>query len=348
MGRLRQCVKLARMKARRNEKVARSLGRGGRQNGRLELAEPLLPHPPPYRFDDSASPDDIGVHALATKIEKAIRKPDFFGIFLVTKHRQGQLARFRQHCNAGRIDLHQAGWKFGIFAAMRPDAKLAVNAHHPLGAKRLGYPKGSDVGINNNLRQSVVIAQIDEQQAAVVADPMHPARQTNFLANLFRAQLAAIVAPVRVHSVDPDGLKIERRRRRTEKDGCQDFGLTGMELSSPHVTCRRGLPGCWLGIGATVHKLFPTPVPSYTGLRRYRSMPWSRLMPMTERMIVASSVVFFPRRRGWAADSCGPIRPVRWSGFYGYLAAALRGLAVRLAAGTGPTRRNVDRGHRLR
>src|SRR5439155_7559334 len=52
LRRLRQGVKFSGMKAARDKKVARSLGRAGGQDRRLKLGEALLDHPASDRGDD--------------------------------------------------------------------------------------------------------------------------------------------------------------------------------------------------------------------------------------------------------------------------------------------------------
>jgi hypothetical protein len=48
-----------------------------------------------------------------------------------------------------------------------------------------------------------MVAQVDEQQIAVVALAMHPAGQLHDLSDMVLAQLAACVGPVRVHIWSP-------------------------------------------------------------------------------------------------------------------------------------------------
>ena len=77
----------------------------------------------------------------------------------------------------------------------------AVDADDPLGAQRLGVGESRRIRIGDALGQAVVVAQIDEQQAAVVADAMHPARQARGLFDICFAQFAAGMGPVGVHFV---------------------------------------------------------------------------------------------------------------------------------------------------
>jgi len=53
--------------------------------------------------------------------------------------------------------------------------------------------------VGHRLGQAVMVAEVDEQQPAVIAHAMHPARQADGLANVFFAKLAASMAAIKVH-----------------------------------------------------------------------------------------------------------------------------------------------------
>ena len=61
---------------------------------------------------------------------------------------------------------------------------LAVDADHPFGAHRLDRLKAGAVRVGQHLRHAVMVAQVDEQDAAVVAHPVHPAGQAHGLAHI--------------------------------------------------------------------------------------------------------------------------------------------------------------------
>ena len=92
LRRLGQRVELARMQPRWHEKVARPLGRGGRQDRRLELGEALRLHPPAQRGDDPAAQHDVGVQMFAAQVEIAVSEARLLGVILIAEHRHGQLA----------------------------------------------------------------------------------------------------------------------------------------------------------------------------------------------------------------------------------------------------------------
>ena len=53
--------------------------------------------------------------------------------------------------------------------------------------------------VGHGLGQAVMVAEIDEQQPAVIAHAMHPARQPHGLADILFAQRAASMGAIVVH-----------------------------------------------------------------------------------------------------------------------------------------------------
>ena len=74
---------------------------------------------------------------------------------------------------------------------------------------RLGGLEGRRIRIGDDLGQAVMVAQVDEQQAAMVAHAVHPARQADGLADIGFAEFGAVMAAVAVH-----------RRSRSGWQGC--------------------------------------------------------------------------------------------------------------------------------
>ena len=131
------------------------------------------------------------VQPLAPQVEEAVLEPCFLRIFLIAEHRHRQFAGRPQHLDLGDEDLDRAGRQLGILGALRAAAHLAVDPHHPFRAQRLGDLERRAVRVGHHLRQAVMVAQVDEQHAAMVADAMAPAGQPDVLADVAVAQRAA-------------------------------------------------------------------------------------------------------------------------------------------------------------
>ncbi len=80
-----------------------------------------------------------------------------------------------------------AGRLLGVDRLGRAGLHLAIDADHPLRAHRFGQLERRGIGVDHQLRHAVVVAQIDEQQAAVVAHAVHPARKPHIIAHVPRA-----------------------------------------------------------------------------------------------------------------------------------------------------------------
>ena len=193
LRRLRQRVELPGMNPRGHQEIARAFRRGGRQDRGLEFEETLLLHAPAHGIDDRAAPHDILVQLFATKVEETVLKPYVFRIFLLPEHRQRQFASRTQHLDFADIEFDRAGRQIRIFGAGGAAAHLAVDPHHPLRAQLFGLLEGRRIRVRHALAYAVMVAQIDEQHAAMVANAMDPTGQTNRLANIALAERAACV-----------------------------------------------------------------------------------------------------------------------------------------------------------
>ena len=136
---------------------------------------------------------------LAAQVEKAVAEPRVLGIGLVAENRQREIARRTEHFDLLHINLDQPGWHLGVLGPGGPHAHEAVDAHDEFGAQLFGVPEGRRVGIDHALRQAVMIAQVDEQQAAMVAAAVAPAGKAHGLPDLGEAERAASVGAVSMH-----------------------------------------------------------------------------------------------------------------------------------------------------
>ena len=75
-------------------------------------------------------------------------------------------------------------------------------AERPLGVQLFGDLEGRTIGIGDHLGQAVMVAQIDEQHAAVVADAVAPSGEADFLSDQGLGRLGAGVGTVGVHGFE--------------------------------------------------------------------------------------------------------------------------------------------------
>ncbi len=199
LRRLRQRVEGAGMDARRHQEVARAFGRRGRQDRRREFGEADLAHALAHLGDDLGARHDVLVQRVAAQVEEAVLEPDVLGIVRLAEHRQRQFLGRRQHFDLAGENLDLAGRQIGVGGLGHARLDLAVDADHPFAAHGLGDLEGRRIRIGDDLGQAVVVAQVDEQQAAMVAHAMHPARQANGGADVALSQLGTGMAAVTMH-----------------------------------------------------------------------------------------------------------------------------------------------------
>ena len=199
LRRLRQRVELARVQARRHEKIARALGRRRGQDRRLEFHEAGFGHAPADRRDDLRPLDDVVVQLVAPEIDEPIGQPRLFGILRLAEDRQRQFRRLAEDFEVLDEDLDLAGRKVGIDRVLGARLDRAFDPQHPFRPHGLGDAEGRRIRIGDALRQPVMVAQVDEEHAAMVAHPMNPTRHPNRFARGIGPKRAAGVRPVAMH-----------------------------------------------------------------------------------------------------------------------------------------------------
>jgi len=139
------------------------------------------------------------VQRFAAQIEEAVLQPDVFGIRLFIGHRHRKLFRRALHRHAAREDLDLAGGKARIDRPGRARLHCALDGDDALDPEPFQNGKRRAVGIGHDLRDPVMIAQIDKQHAPVVALAVNPARQTDGLTHMIGRKLCASMRAVGVH-----------------------------------------------------------------------------------------------------------------------------------------------------
>ncbi len=186
LRRLRQRVELARMQPRRHQEGARALGAICGQDRRLEFGEAGLDHPPADRGDHPGAQHDIPLQLLPPQVQVAISQPDVLRELLIAGHLHRQHIGRRLHRQFGDPQLDLAGRQPGVHRAWLAVHHLAGDGDHAFRSHRIGGGKRRGAGREHALGDAVMITQVDEQQPAVVALGVHPARQAGGLPGVCR------------------------------------------------------------------------------------------------------------------------------------------------------------------
>lgn len=139
------------------------------------------------------------MHLAAAKIEVAIGEAFFLGDGLVLirgERRRGGGAEDFQVLDA---DFDFAGGDFLVDEIGAAGGDLAGDADDPFGAELAGFfVKGfaAGVGVEDELGEAVAVAEVDEDETAVVAIGMDPAGELDGFADVGAAELAAGVGAI--------------------------------------------------------------------------------------------------------------------------------------------------------
>ena len=199
LRRLRQRVELARMDAAGHQIVARAFGARRGQDRRLEFGEALIDHPATNRRNHLRTQHDIVVQSLATQVEIAVTQANILRVFGIAEHGERQFGRRRLHRHLAGAQFDVAGGQVGVGRLAGAGDDFAGNRDHGFGAGTVDRLERFRVDIGNDLGDAEMIAQIDEQQAAMIALPMNPAGEANGFSDVRSAQFRAIVRAIGVH-----------------------------------------------------------------------------------------------------------------------------------------------------
>ncbi len=193
-----------------------------------------------------AAQHDVLMQLLAAQIEEAVAQPHVFWIILLAEHGHRQFGGGSQNLDSGDIDFDEAGRHFRIFGARGASPNRAVDQHDPFRTKLFGLIESWRIRIHHALGNAIVIAQIDEQHAAMIANAMAPAGKTNRFAGLHLAKAAAAMGTIAVHYMVTSkrkrigracGLRQPRGephgRRRLSRRGCEGVPVRPWNAREP-------------------------------------------------------------------------------------------------------------------
>ena len=196
---LREGEEHARAHAAGHEIVARAFRRALGQDRRFDLDELLLVEIVPGRLDQAVAQHERLLHRRPAQIEiaefQAQVLADVLGVAVVQRERRR--VGLVQHRDAGGAHLDAAGGDMAVDHVRRTLAHFARELHDEFTAAGLrGIPGRLGIlGIEHALGQPVTVAQIDENQPAVVAHAVDPAAQFHLRARVGRPQLSACMCP---------------------------------------------------------------------------------------------------------------------------------------------------------
>ena len=214
LRRLRQGVKAARRNAARDEKIARPFRCALRQDRCLDFEETLVVEIIAGRLRNAMAEAEVARELRAAQVEIAISQAQIFIRDLGIERERKRLGPVENRQARGQ-DFDLARSEIGIFRAgqARRDPAFHLDDIFVFQMMRGLRDFGIFLRAKDDLGESFAIAQIDENDAAVIAPGMDPAGEFDLLADVGGAKGVAIVGAIHGRRA-ADSQCGERRARR--------------------------------------------------------------------------------------------------------------------------------------
>ncbi len=184
------------LQARGHEEVPRALRRRAREVRRLDLEEAVLVEEGARRLHGLVPQLDVGQHGGAAQVEIAVLEAKGLvdGRGLRGLDLEGRRLGAVQDLDGRDAHLDLAAGQVGVDRLGRARDDLAARREHVLGAHLLGerVRLGDARRVEHELHHAAAVAEIDEDEVAVVAAARDPAGEAHLAADVGGAQLARI------------------------------------------------------------------------------------------------------------------------------------------------------------
>jgi hypothetical protein len=167
---------------------------------RIDLEEAELRERAAHRLGEPVAQLEVALERRTAQVVQAVAQPDrLLGVALLLD-REGRRRRRVEDPQLGRHQLHAAARQLAVHGLRRAPLEDAAHGQHELAAQLRGALVGArrGVGPEHHLYEAAAVAQVDEDDAAVVAAALDPAREDQLAADEGFANLARAVGPAQV------------------------------------------------------------------------------------------------------------------------------------------------------
>ena len=179
------------MDAARHEVVAGAFrGAAGEDRG-LVFGESEVPHLAAQGFDELGAHHDVVVEVFAAEVQEAVFEAERFRRVLVLRDQERQLFGLAEHGHLIGHEFDLAGRDLRVHGLRRAGDDFAREAHDRLHAPAFEFLIEILGRVDHDLRLAVVVAQVDEDDAAVVAHAVDPAGKACSDSDVAFSQFAA-------------------------------------------------------------------------------------------------------------------------------------------------------------
>jgi len=192
LRRLGQGVEVSRAHPRRDQVLARTLGGAARQDRRLDLQESARVEVAAHGKQDPVPRLDDTLQPRAAQIQVTMAQPHLLRDARLVAQRERQGVRSIQDLEVRGLDFDLPGREARIDVAIGAPHDPAPGGDHIFRPDRLRRRErlGRLLGIEDRLGHTVAIAQVREQQTAVVPDAVDPAQQHHLASGVAGPELA--------------------------------------------------------------------------------------------------------------------------------------------------------------
>ena len=193
---LRQRVERSRIQPTRHEEVARALRCALAQDRRFDFPESVRIEHITNRFDYAVAQAEILRHARAAQVEVTVGQAEVFVDNLPVEREREDIGLVENFQLIGH-HLDRTSGQLGVFRPLEALGHFAGDLDDILVTQSVGRfgHRGLLFRSEDNLRDTLAVAQIDEDNPAVVAARADPAGQGHAVADVFVAQSRAVVGP---------------------------------------------------------------------------------------------------------------------------------------------------------
>ena len=203
-------VELARMGPRRDEEVSGAAGRVLDHHRRLELEKPVFVEVPPRDLADPVAHPERLLEGRAAEVEVPVLQALLFAGVDRVDHleRRGLALVEDRELDDVDLDLPSGKLRVLVAAAALDDAAHADDPLAPQRSREVvrgarAVAVTAEIRIEDELRDALAVAEIDEDAAAVIAVARDPTEEHRLLAFVCGSELAAVVGSLQL--VDESG-----------------------------------------------------------------------------------------------------------------------------------------------
>ena len=193
LGRLGQCIELALVLTGGNDIVPGTLRRGTGQNRGGDFRKAHFRHLLPQESDYLTAEENALMHLGITQIQKAVLKSYILtGVLGLGDLKRQRAGTFAQHGHFRHMHFQLAGSDLFIHRLRVTLYDLTGHGDDAL----LTNAFQQRVVVEHHLGHAVLVAQINKDHTAVIADGIYPPGQRNSLVQLVKGQLITVMGSV--------------------------------------------------------------------------------------------------------------------------------------------------------